>query len=121
MNKRRWQPGDHLTLRYVGHHDGRVAGRPGVLQGWPYVVAWDTDDSLALWMPVGAHMRRVDMADRSRDVADLIHGNHPHDAFRRGEVLRLMFPGKPYSIWLHWTPDANREFLGWYVNLEAPY
>jgi hypothetical protein len=116
-----WNPGDHITLRYVGHHDGRTRDRPGVLQGWPYIVAHDTPDLLALWMPVGTRMRMVDMADRSRVVRDLVHGEHPHEEFRRGEVLRLMQPGKPYSIWLHWSPQPPHDFLGWYVNLEAPF
>jgi hypothetical protein len=117
----RWQPGDRITLRYTGHCDGKVAGKPGWLQGWPYVVADDNDDLLALWMPVGTHMHLIDMADRSSPMRELIHGNHPYDEFRRGEVLRLMFPGRPYSIWLHWSNDVERRFLGWYVNLEAPF
>jgi hypothetical protein len=117
----RWRPGDIVTLRYTGHSDGAVIGKPGWLQGWPYVVAEDRDDLLALWMPVGTRMTLLSMADRTIPHRELIHGNHPRDAFRRGEVLRLMLPGKPYSIWLHWTPDAERTFLGWYVNLEAPF
>lgn len=66
-------------------------------------------------------MRLVDLADRARPVPDQIHGEHPTLEFRRGEVLRLMRPDEHASIWLHWRPDATREFLGWYVNLEAPY
>lgn len=117
----RWRPGDVITLRYVGHSDFHVRGRPGLLQGWPYVVVEDSEDLLALWMPVGTRMKRIDLADRSRPVADLVHGEHPYDAFRRGEVLRLMPVGARYSIWLHWAPQRPHEFLGWYVNLEAPF
>ena len=32
-----------------------------------------------------------------------------------------MRPGDPYSVWLHWTPGEPHRFLGWYVNLEAPF
>ena len=32
-----------------------------------------------------------------------------------------MFPGMPYSIWLHWSRNLPRRFTGWYVNLEAPF
>jgi hypothetical protein len=89
------------VVRYVGHSDSRVRDKPGLLQGWPYVVVEDSDDLLALYMPVGTRMRLSDMADRARLLPDLVHGEHPHDEFRRGEVLRLMRPGDPYSVWLH--------------------
>lgn len=92
-----------------------------MLQGWPHIVVKDTPKLLALWMPVGTRMKRVDLADRSRPLADFIHGEHPTDEFRRGDCLRLMFPGEPYSIWLHWSRTPPRRFTGWYVNLEAPF
>jgi len=121
MTGSRWQRGDQITMRYVGHSHRHVRGRPGVLQGWPYVVVKDTPDMLALWMPVGTRMKRVDMADRTNQLNDHIHGEHPADEFRRGECLRLMLPGKPYSIWLHWSQNSPHRFTGWYVNLEAPF
>ena len=108
-------------MRYEGHSHRHVRGRPGVLQGWPYVVVEDTPDMLALWMPVGTQMKRVDMADRTNQLNYHIHGEHPADEFRRGECLRLMLPGKPYSIWLHWSQNSPHRFTGWYVNLEAPF
>ena len=120
MAANRWQRGDQITMRYVGHAHRRVRGRPGVLQGWPYVVVQDTPDLLALWMPVGTRMKRVDLADRDSPLEDHIHGHHA-DEFRRGEYLRLMLPGRPYSIWLHWSTGSPRLFAGWYVNLEAPF
>lgn len=131
----RWQPGERVTLRYVGHSHGSEAGKPGLLQGWPYLVVEDSHDWLALWMPVGTRMKRLDLADRTRPVTDLIHGQHP-TPFRRGEQLRLMRPDTHSSIWLHWNsstsplPDARTQhargtrqdaFLGWYVNIEAAY
>ena len=92
-----------------------------MLQGWPYIVVEDTPSLLALWIPVGARMKRVDLADRNIPLKDLIHGEHPADEFRRGDCLRLMLPGMPYSIWLHWSRTPPRRFTGWYVNLEAPF
>ena len=74
MVDRLWNRGDLITLRYVGHAHRTVRGRPGVLQGWPYIVVEDTPNFLALWMPVGARMKRVDLADRSHPLADFIHG-----------------------------------------------
>ena len=117
----RWQRGDQITARYVGHSHRYVPGRSGILQGWPYVVVEDTPSLLALWMPIGARMKRVDLADRNNPLKDLIHGEHPLDEFRRGDCLRLMVPGMPYSIWLHWSRTSPRRFTGWYVNLEAPF
>jgi Protein of unknown function (DUF402) len=116
----RWQPGERITLRYVGHSHLGEAGKPGLLQGWPYVVVEDSEDWLALWMPAGTRMKRLDLADRARPVADLVHGEHPTE-FRRGEQLRLMHPDRHTSVWLHWSNDAERAFLGYYVNIEAPY
>lgn len=107
-----WKPGDHVTLRYVGHSDATVQGRPGLLMGWPYVVAEDRADLLALWMPIGTALRRIDMADWDRVI--------PDEPWRL-QVLRLMQPGKPYSIWQFWSAPPEHRFLGWYVNLEAPY
>ena len=121
MPDRLWNRGDRITLRYVGHSHRTVPGRPGVLQGWPYIVVEDKPGLLGLWIPVGTRMKRVDLADPSRPLADFIHGKHPTDEFRRGECLRLMFPGEPYSIWLHWSRTPPRRFTGWYVNLEAPF
>jgi len=37
----------------------------------------------------------------------------------RNHNLRVLVPGRPYSIWLLWTPAW--EFKYYYVNLEAPY
>ncbi len=116
----RWSPGDHITLRLVGTHHPQVRGQAGRLWGWPYIVVTDSPDLLALWMPVGTHMPRIEMGDRSIVLADNVHGTH-RDPMRRGDVLRLMQPGKPHSIWLHWSPEPPHTFLGWYVNLEAPF
>ena len=88
MPDRLWNRGDRITLRYVGHSHRTVPGRPGVLQGWPYIVVEDKPGLLGLWIPVGTRMKRVDLADPSRPLADFIHGEHPTDEFRRGECLR---------------------------------
>jgi hypothetical protein len=117
----RWSPGDSITLRYVGHSDGQVPGKPGVLQGWPYLVVADGPDLLALWMPAGTRIKRVDMADRGNRLRDHVHGEHPHDEWRRGDTLRLMPAGAAYSVWLQWSTQPPHDFLGWYVNLEAPF
>jgi hypothetical protein len=128
----RWQPGDQITLRYTGIHDGRVRDRPGLMHGFAHYVVEDRPDLLALWMPAGAERRYIDLADRSHAVASVVWCL---------DSLRLMFPGKAYCIWMFWaapppepsgwptrngyfTSQANKPpgtFLGWYVNPEAPF
>ncbi len=119
----RFTPGERVTLRYVGHADLKsdTPRTPGYLLGWPYVVVEDSDDWLALWMPVGTRMKRLDLTNRARAVPDQLQGEHPTLEFRRGEVLRLMRPNQLSSTWLHWSSDDARTFAGWYVNIEAPY
>jgi hypothetical protein len=136
---RRWEPGDTITLRCVGHHDGKVRDRPGLLFAMPHIVVRDDDEALVLWMPTGSHRVYVDMADRSRVIAPELW---------RLDCIRIMPKDAPYSVMLFWktdsavseeprtqtlideqltvhagqvAPGARREFIGWYVNLEARY
>ncbi len=51
MADRLWERGDWITLRYVGHSHRTVPGRPGVLQGWPYIVVEDSPELLTSWTP----------------------------------------------------------------------
>lgn len=92
-----WNPGDHITLRWTGHFDGHEPDKPGILQGWPHIVVEDRDDLLALWMPGGTRTHHVDLADRNNEIEAGVW---------RIDTLRLLFPGKPYSIALSWaTPQ----------------
>ncbi|MBI4305995.1 MAG: YgaC family protein, partial [Chloroflexi bacterium] len=42
------------------------------------------------------------------------------DAIWRRDLLRLMYPGRAYSIWLLWDKNPRR-LLCWYVNLEDAF
>jgi hypothetical protein len=133
LHSKHWSAGDAVTLRQVGHRHPTIRNQPGLLVAFPHFVVEDTDDLLALWIPAGTERRFVDLADRSRRV--------PNDLWRLN-TLRLMFPGKAYDIQLYWSADVSKlttdaprhdlrawelgargehEFLGWYVNLQAPY
>lgn len=92
-----WNPGDHITLRWTGHFNGDVRERPVVLQGWPHIVV---EDLLALWMPGGTRTHHVDLADRNHEI--------PSGVWRI-DTLRLLFPGRPFSIALSWAtpPDPS--------------
>jgi hypothetical protein len=136
---RRFGIGEAITLRYVGHHDGVTRDRPGLLMAMPHIVVQDDDEALVLWMPTGSRRHYADMADRARVIEP--------DLWRL-DTVRIMPKDAPYSVMLFWRtpepigvdpqtneliqqrlelrhgqagPDARREFLGWYVNLEARY
>lgn len=99
----RFEAGDAVTLRYITRD-----GRPGM--AWPYVVVRDTDDLVALFIPKGAVYKRWRQGANGRELGD--------DRWRN-DVLRLMFPGRGYSVWLFW--DDAHAFSAYYVNMEEPF
>jgi hypothetical protein len=81
---------------------------------WPCRVVEDRDDLLALYIPRGATYMRWEVgADGRRRLG----------AGRwREDVLRLMFPGQPYSIWLFFRErEHGQAFSGYYINMEEPF
>jgi hypothetical protein len=104
---RRWQPGETVVLRYLTRD-----GRPGM--SWPCLLASDRHDLLALYIPRGVTYKNWENAP-----APL--GRHLADAPWRSDVLRLMFPGRGYSVWLHRRPGDGDRFTGYYVNFEEPF
>lgn len=101
----RWQPGDVVALRYITRTGG-------VGMSWPFRVVQDSDELVALFVPRGAsHMRWGMQGGRRRLVPT---------PWRR-DLLRLMRPGEPYSIWLFWDGEPERTFLAYYINMEEPF
>jgi hypothetical protein len=102
-----WQPGACVTLR-----DLTRDGRPGM--AWPFTVVADTDDVVALFIPAGSTYKRWGTgSDGKRALVD---------GAWRDDVLRLMFPGCGYSIWLFWRiVDGVRGLAYYYVNMEEPF
>ncbi|NOL44118.1 DUF402 domain-containing protein [Kribbella sandramycini] len=41
------------------------------------------------------------------------------DTWRGTGILKVVPPGKPWSVWYFWSEDGA--FRGWYVNLESPH
>ena len=121
--QRRFRSGEPVLLRYVGHTNGW-------LQGWPYVAVEDSDRVLALYMPEGTPLGEVYDPARDRHAAlppavaarfrPSRRGVPGPPRWRRFHTLRLMPPGQAHSVWLFWDAQT-RAFLGWYVNLEAPF
>ena len=104
----RFQPGDEVVVRYITRMDGTVG------MTWPYRVVRDDADLLALYIPTGAtYMQWHTPEGGTRQLVE---------ARWRRDVLRLMFPGKPYSIWLFWEGSPGpRRFTTYYVNFEEPF
>lgn len=87
-------------------------------------VVRDDDDGLVAWLAAGTETlqaRRPDGRDLRADKTQLFKGERVgvRADWKHNDVLRIAPTGKPWSVWLFW--DCNdREFRGWYGNLEAP-
>lgn len=113
----RWPAGTPVIVRYVGHFDG-------ILHGRPHVVVRDDAALLALYLPAGTPLglkyeERLDRVSRSAEErtarAETAAATR---VWREFDVLRLIPPGARHSTWLFWRGGRH---LGWYVNMEAPY
>ncbi|MEX0786773.1 MAG: DUF402 domain-containing protein, partial [Dehalococcoidia bacterium] len=102
----RWQAGDVVVLRYLR----RTTGLPGA--AWPLSVVEDTDELVALYLPKGTRFTQMRGAEPKVRVWGAWHL----------DTLRLMFPGRSYSVWLSWAGEgAARSFSYYYVNMEEPF
>ena len=102
-----WQPGDVVALRYLM----RTTGHPGA--GWPLRVVEDRDDLVALFLQRGSRFRQVRRVEGAY--------KQTWDVWRR-DTLRLMYPGRGYSVWLSWNEaGSQRSFRSYYVNMEEPF
>ncbi|MEO8539669.1 MAG: DUF402 domain-containing protein [bacterium] len=103
---RHFDVGEEVVVRYLT----RIGS--GVGMTWPYRVVRDDDDLVALYIPTGSTFMRWHAPDGG--PRQLTEGEW------RRDVLRLMFPNKPYSIWLFWE-GPGRPFTTYYVNFEEPF
>lgn len=106
----RWQPGETTVLRFLWQRK--------VLFAWPCRVVQDSADLVALFVPDKTAYKRSRRLDGGRPL--LLAPYVTEDAVWQRDLLRLMYPGRPYSIWLLWDVDPRR-LLCWYVNLEDPF
>ena len=100
--------------------EGEIIVRREVWRGSPWmavsvIVVADEPELLATYLPEGAPF--VFPSDD--------HGLGPHPWQGRPEwqghgVLMLQRPGERYAVWHFWDGD-EREFAGWYVNLQEPF
>ena len=103
----RWQPGDSVVLRYITRD-----GRPGM--AWPCRLVADRDDLVALYIARGTTYK-------AWQNPPVVPERRLVDSEWRRDVLRLMFPGRGYSIWLFWQAEEERRFSAYYVNFEEPF
>lgn len=113
-----WSSKDHILLRMLR------LGRASYV--YPMTVVEDNPDFCALYLAAGTPTKERKMPDGS----PLSHGSpyaERHAAthrvgdglWRENSVLQLTKPGEAHSFWAFWR-EADGEFLGWYVNLQAP-
>src|SRR5262245_44254475 len=112
-----WNPGDHIVLRWTGPRDwvdesdernrtGAFHEKPGIVQAWPHIVVADQDDLLVLWMPAGTRTESRDLSNPGRGIL----GRDGDNGGWRKDSLRVMFPGKRYSVSFDWSPNPERDF-----------
>jgi hypothetical protein len=100
-----WSSGDVIVRREVLH------GRPWT--GMAVRVVEDRDDLLATYTPEGTPF----------GFPEHPFGPHPYhgkEAWHGHGVLALQRPGEAHSILVFWR-GPEREFAGWYVNLQDPF
>jgi hypothetical protein len=109
-NHKRWQPGVSVVRQEV-LNDGRVWLR------FPVVVVRDDADLLATYVPEGTPF---EFPEGDWPSADGLHPWHGRREWQGHGLLMLQRPGDAYAIWLFWH-GPDREFRGWYVNLQEPF
>jgi hypothetical protein len=105
----RWRPGDVILWREVWR------GRPWFV--WPVRVVEDRADLLALYVPEGTPFGFPAGSWPWEDGHPWSRRDDPR--WQGHGVLTLHRPGSAHSVWVFWS-GAERNFLGWYVNLQEP-
>ena len=111
---KRWSAGDAVVLRYLGR----------IRAGTPAIVVEDSDERVTVYVPdgvrwFGSGAAPAGRSERVRAIArgeTVVTGRH---ISWYNQNLRVLLPGRAYSIWLFWTPAW--QFISYYVNLEAPF
>jgi hypothetical protein len=110
--------GDHILLR---NWHGKL-----ISYVLPLTVIEDEPDFSALYLAAGTPIKQRMMPDGTPLDRSLSYAERSAVPIKVGDgtwaensVLMLTKPGEAHSFWAFWR-DADWEFLGWYVNLQAP-
>ncbi len=102
----------------IGRYRGWLGGFVVALRAW---VVEDTADRMIVYFPAGTNFRR---ATAMSEQPELSGKPLPLDfetfTWERSDVLRIMYPDVPYSIWPMWRTGTS-DLTGWYVNIEMPF
>lgn len=109
----RFNRGQSILKRGLDEH-GRIIGVK------PVTVAEDSEELVALWLPLGVPTKLSRLIDHVPGTPRVwMDGNWElvDSTWRWAELLILVRPGELRANWVRWS--ANREFLGWAVNLQS--
>jgi hypothetical protein len=88
-----------------------------IRQAVPHGLVQLTDEHVVLWVPDGTPTRRFSGLPL-HEVDDLASSDWSlRETAWRNDTLRITRFGDAHSLWLFWR---DGEFMGWYVNLQAP-
>jgi hypothetical protein len=109
-------PGDPVVLRWIGRQQR-------IVEAIPSRCVTDTDGLFALYIADGTRFVGHPVVAREGRAAVALSGGLPPRTISarrwRNHLVRLMYPGEPYSVWIAWN-DAW-ELVWYYVNIEAPF
>lgn len=113
-----WARGDQVVLRF------RWEGRLSWVE--PVTVVEDSPDCIALYLAMDTPIKRPVREDglpiprfQTYETPDLVPWRLGDAAWQEHAVLWLVRPGAAHAIGLFWR-GVEREFVGWYGNLQAP-
>ncbi len=106
------EPGELVVLR--NYHPDLGTERGSVAR-----VVEDSSERTVLYIAAGSGYKQVIWTGNAPPEASQV-GKFRDGVWSRYSVLRIMYPGVPYSIWKMWRADDG-SFVRWYVNLESPF
>ena len=105
--------GDVIIGRYIGRLGGVVAAGP-------VRVVEDSPRRMIVHTAAGTKYRRHKNLDLAERWVDQVTPEYEDAVWTQHDVLRIMYPGDPYSIWVMWDSESGQHRC-WYVNIEAPF
>ena len=110
----RFAPGEVILNRGLDERDR-------VIDVKPVVVVEDSDEQAIFWLPLETPTIRPVLIDHTpRTPRRWVDGNWKliDSVWRWAELLMIVRHDELRSTWVRW--NADREFQGWYVNLQGP-